>query len=53
VNPEKPDGDATLCTECMECVEKCPQGIMIPEELEKVHAIMKDNEEVAQHFSQT
>ncbi|MFC1921281.1 aldo/keto reductase [Chloroflexota bacterium] len=29
--------DATYCTECGECSEKCPQHISIPEWLKKVH----------------
>ncbi len=36
VNSENPNGNASLCVKCRECVEKCPQKIQIPEELEKV-----------------
>jgi hypothetical protein len=36
VNRENPNGTASLCTKCGECVKKCPQKIQIPEELEKV-----------------
>jgi len=36
VNLSIPDGNAKLCTKCGQCVEKCPQRISIPEELEKV-----------------
>jgi predicted aldo/keto reductase-like oxidoreductase len=31
---------ANLCIECGECLEKCPQGIEIPEWLAKVHEIL-------------
>jgi len=33
-------GDATQCTECGECVKKCPQNIDIPKELKTVHDIL-------------
>ncbi len=36
VNHENPNGNATLCIKCGECIEKCPQRIQIPEELEEV-----------------
>ena len=36
INLELPDGNANVCTKCGLCVEKCPQRINIPEELEKV-----------------
>jgi predicted aldo/keto reductase-like oxidoreductase len=36
VNLERPNGNAKLCTNCGLCLEKCPQRINIPEELEKV-----------------
>lgn len=39
VNLEISNGNAKICTKCGICVEKCPQRINIPEELEKV----KDN----------
>ena len=31
-----PDGNANVCNKCGLCIEKCPQRINIPEELEKV-----------------
>ena len=36
VNHENPNGNATLCTKCRVCEQKCPQKIQIPQELEKV-----------------
>lgn len=35
VNLEIPNGSAELCTNCGICIEKCPQRINIPKELEK------------------
>ena len=32
--------DASHCIECGECVEKCPQEIPIPEELQKAHDLL-------------
>ena len=40
VDKENPNGNASLCVRCNQCVEHCPQGIAIPDELEKVHAIL-------------
>jgi predicted aldo/keto reductase-like oxidoreductase len=35
-NNESPNGNATLCNKCGECVNLCPQKIQISQELEKV-----------------
>ena len=40
VNVINPNGNASICTQCGCCVEKCPQGIIIPKELEKVQKIL-------------
>ena len=37
---ENPNGNASICINCGVCVEKCPQEINIPVELEKVDAIL-------------
>ena len=50
VSENNPNGNASICTECGICVEKCPQEINIPVELEKVHAILRKREPIAQHF---
>lgn len=40
---EKPNsGRASLCVECQECLEKCPQNIDIPGELKKLSAIFDE-----------
>ena len=36
----KKDQRADLCTECGECLEKCPQHIEIPDWLKKAHAAL-------------
>jgi predicted aldo/keto reductase-like oxidoreductase len=36
-----PNEKASGCTDCLECVEKCPQKINIPEELKKVRALFE------------
>jgi predicted aldo/keto reductase-like oxidoreductase len=33
---------ACSCTECLDCVEKCPQKINIPEELKLVHQTLAE-----------
>jgi len=34
------DADASVCTQCQECLEKCPQHILIPDQLEEVDALL-------------
>jgi predicted aldo/keto reductase-like oxidoreductase len=47
---ENPNGNASICIECGECVEKCPQQINIPVELEKVHAILGTRGRISDHY---
>jgi predicted aldo/keto reductase-like oxidoreductase len=35
---------AAACIECGECLDKCPQGIDIPDWLKKVHAVLCEEE---------
>jgi len=35
---------ADQCTECGECLEKCPQGIEIPDWLKKAHEVLRQEE---------
>ena len=44
------EGNASLCTKCEECLEKCPQMVDIPTELEKVHLVLGENKEIADVF---
>ncbi len=50
IDHENPNGNALICTDCGICVEKCPQEINIPVELEKVHAILGKREPISRHF---
>lgn len=50
LDSEKINGNATFCTECMECVEKCPMEIMIPEELKKAQAILGEKKEISEYY---
>jgi len=40
VDLNNPNGKATVCIKCNLCVEKCPQNINIPQELEKVKKVL-------------
>ena len=51
LDSESPNGNASLCTNCGECLEKCPQQISIPAELEKAHAVLGKRERVSKHYS--
>lgn len=33
---------ADRCTECEECIEKCPQDIPVPERLKEAHAALAE-----------
>ncbi|MBY9018806.1 MAG: aldo/keto reductase [Candidatus Lokiarchaeota archaeon] len=52
LNKEYPNGNASLCTKCGECLEKCPQQINIPEELEKVDAILGKGKKISEFYHQ-
>ncbi|MGD2039847.1 MAG: aldo/keto reductase [Anaerolineae bacterium] len=48
---ENPNGNASLCIDCGSCLEKCPQQINIPVELEKAHAILGKRQKISDHYS--
>jgi uncharacterized protein len=50
LDPERPNGSALLCIDCGECLEKCPQEIAIPLELERVEAILENGEALEDHY---
>jgi predicted aldo/keto reductase-like oxidoreductase len=50
VDQENPNGNASLCVRCNQCVEHCPQAIAIPDELGKVHAILGRRQRVDRHY---
>ncbi len=50
LDKKNPNGNASFCTDCGICVEKCPQEINIPVDLVKVHAILGKREKISSHF---
>lgn len=44
------NGNASLCTRCMQCIEKCPQSIQIPDELEKVDLVFGKGKKIDKVF---
>jgi predicted aldo/keto reductase-like oxidoreductase len=40
VDVNNPNGNASFCTKCGGCIQKCPQKINIPNELEKVKKVL-------------
>ena len=50
VNNEHPNGNAALCVNCGKCIERCPQQINIPEELEKVDAILGHGKKISSFY---
>jgi uncharacterized protein len=47
LNSSKTNGNAAICTDCKVCIEKCPQGINIPEELKKVNAVLGKGKKIS------
>ena len=41
-------GNASLCIQCGECLEKCPQGIEIPDILKKVDDVFGNGKEITE-----
>jgi predicted aldo/keto reductase-like oxidoreductase len=50
LDKENPNGNASVCIDCGECLEKCTQEINIPVELEKVHAILGRRGRISEHY---
>ena len=50
VDKEKPNGNASVCINCGKCLEKCPQSIEIPNELNKSHAILGEGKKIVDIF---
>ena len=44
------EGNASLCIQCGECLDKCPQQINIPEQLEKVNLIFVEAKKISEVF---
>jgi predicted aldo/keto reductase-like oxidoreductase len=47
---EEVEGAATLCIQCGECLDKCPQQIDIPVMMEKANLIFKEGKKVSEVF---
>jgi len=47
---EKVDGVASLCIQCGECLEKCPQQIDIPDILKKAKEIFEEGKKISEVF---
>jgi len=45
---EEVEGAATLCIQCGECLEKCPQQIDIPSFMEKASALFEEGKKVSE-----
>ena len=45
------EGSAGLCTECGECLEKCPQQIDIPEMMKNAKVIFENGKEISEVFN--
>ncbi len=51
LDEENPNGNGSLCVICGKCLDKCPQEINIPLELEKAHAILGKREPISKYYS--
>lgn len=49
---EKKHGKASLCVECKECLEKCPQQINIPEVLKKIKKVFEEGKKLDDIFEE-
>ncbi|NVM36945.1 MAG: aldo/keto reductase [Candidatus Lokiarchaeota archaeon] len=47
---EEVEGAASLCIQCGECLEKCPQQIDIPDIMKKANGIFEEGREVSELF---
>ena len=45
-----PNGNAAMCVQCGQCLEKCPQKIDVPAELAKVHAILGKRGKISAYY---
>ncbi|KKK40114.1 hypothetical protein LCGC14_0639450 [marine sediment metagenome] len=49
---EEVDGAATLCIQCGECLDKCPQQIDIPTFMEHANSLFEDGKSISEVFDQ-
>jgi len=50
LDKENPNGNGSLCVICGECLEKCPQKINIPLELERAHPILGKRDPILKYY---
>jgi uncharacterized protein len=50
LDKKNPNGNGSMCTKCKKCIEKCPQNIAIPDELEKVHSILAKRGRISDYY---
>ena len=50
-NDEEASGAATLCIQCGECLEKCPQKIEIPQFMAKANEIFENGKDISEVLS--
>ena len=51
LDKENPNGNGSLCVICGECLDKCPQEINIPLELERAHAVLGKWIPISRYYS--
>ena len=51
LDKENPNGNGSLCVICGECLDKCPQEINIPLELERAHSILGKRDSISKYYS--
>ena len=47
---EEVEGAATLCIQCEECLDKCPQQIDIPTFMEHANSLFEDGKSISEVF---
>jgi predicted aldo/keto reductase-like oxidoreductase len=47
---EEVEGAASLCIQCGECLEKCPQQIDIPDVMQKANSIFEASKDISEFF---
>jgi predicted aldo/keto reductase-like oxidoreductase len=50
LDAENLNGNASMCVNCGQCVPKCPQEISIPEELDRVNAILGKRGRISDYY---
>ena len=51
LDSQNSNGNASMCVNCGQCLEKCPQHIDIPTELVKTHAVLGKGKKISEVFN--